>query len=141
MATQAELLAQIAESQERAAELLDRVDARERRSANIEVREESFERSMRTVQREPRRVGFTIMARAVPGLGQQFAVPPAKRVPGEFWQLEVDEAVVACPCGVEPRVRLDGVVACECGRLFVFDGDEVRARPPVAEEDEAPTDT
>lgn len=133
MPSQAELLARIAEFQARSTEILDRIEVRHSRADDLERREASFERSMRTVQREPRRLGFTIMARAVPGLARQFAEPPAKRVPGEFWQLDGDEAVVACPCGVEPRIRIDGVLACTCGRLFVFDGDDVAARLPEPE--------
>lgn len=113
--------------------MLDRIDARQRREDAIELREVSFERSWRAVQREPRRLGLTVMARAVPGLARQFVEPPAKRVPGEFWQLDADEAIVACPCGVEPRIRIDGVVECDCARLFAFDGDQVHARPPEPE--------
>lgn len=135
MASQlSDALSQVAATTERAAAILDRIEERHRREDDIERREERFERSMRAVQRDPRRLDFAMMARAVPGLAQQFTELPAKPVPPEFWQLEVDEAVIACPCGVEPHVRIQTISTCECGRMFVFDGDEVRARPPETEE-------
>ena len=123
---------------ERVAETLDRIDRRQRRDDRLERREASFERSMRTVGREPRRVGFAMLARAVPGLAAQFEIPPAKLVPPEFWQLDGEQAVIACPCGAEPRIRPDGLTGCGCGRLFAFDGRQIRSRlgEPVEEDDQ-----
>lgn len=131
MASQAETLALAAETFMRAALALDRIDERERRAESIERREAAFERSLRSARHEPRRLDFAMMARAVPGLARQFVEPPAKQVPPEFWHLDNDEtAVVACPCGTEPHVAIQTLETCECGRVFVFDGDQVRAIPP-----------
>lgn len=63
------------------------------------------------------------------------------RVPGEFWaQSDSDTRVIACVCGLSPEVKgwLE-VTKCECGRAFVFDGDDVRVDRPPAVRYPAPT--
>lgn len=44
-------------------------------------------------------------------------------VPPEFWSADVEEdgttvAIVACPCGHEPRVPELKILACECERFY-----------------------
>lgn len=72
---------------------------------------------------EPRRLDFGLMMRAVPGLAQQFS----RQIPGEFWTLVGSELVeVACPCGVTPAARLGIPVTCECSRVYLYTGEQVR---------------
>jgi hypothetical protein len=53
-----------------------------------------------------------------------------RRVPDEFFTLDVEEdgtevAVVACPCGSEPRVPLARCTACSCERFYLALGKRV----------------
>lgn len=126
----------------RTAEALDRIDLRQRDEKDLALREGRLvrlERSLRDVH-EPRRLNFAMMARRAPRIAQLFMEDPAKQVPPEFWQRDGDEAIVACPCEEEPRVPLQAPVTCECGRMFVFDGDQVRVLPAAFfEEPEQPS--
>lgn len=139
MASQADLLAQLADTAERTAGVLDRIDKRQRDQDNDERARRDFERAHSRIH-EPRRLNFAVMARAAPGLAQQFMQEPAKQVPSEFWQLDGDAAIIACPCEADPNVPVQQPVTCECGRMFVFDGDQVRVLPATffAAEDEPP---
>jgi hypothetical protein len=49
-------------------------------------------------------------------------------VPGQFWaQKEADTYVISCVCGQTPEVTGWLVVTrCECGRGFLYDGDDIR---------------
>lgn len=54
----------------------------------------------------------------------------AKSIPGEFWQVDEEEAVIACPCGEEPHVALGNYHFCtgeDCNRIFFFMGRDVRS--------------
>lgn len=112
----------------RTAETLDRIDSRQRDEDDLARREGRLERSLRDVH-EPRRLNFAMMARHAPRIAQLFMEDPGKQVPPEFWQPDGDEAIVACPCEQEPKVPVQQLVTCECGRMFVFDGDQVRVLP------------
>lgn len=73
----------------------------------------------------PRRLGVFGFLRAIPGLWAQF-----KRIPGEFWAMDVDDdgysvARVACPCREEPCVEVGTIEICVCERTFLFTGTGV----------------
>lgn len=80
----------------------------------------------------PKLVGAVEAFRVVPGLLAQFA----KRVPGEFFLLDGDAAVVACPCGVDPppRVPFNRILPCDTRALEV----PPLSRDPRVPEPEAP---
>lgn len=47
-----------------------------------------------------------------------------QEIPGEFWVADVEDdktsvAVVACPCGEEPRVAENQSHQCPCGRFYL----------------------
>lgn len=78
---------------------------------------------------------------AVPGMIAQFS----RTVPDDMWAEDVDEeftveekptlirrrsvAVMACPCGAEPRIPLGNFVVCECDRAYLHAGHHVKVRP------------
>lgn len=68
------------------------------------------------------------MLGAVPGVIGAFK----RVVPEDYWSRDTDTedghpvAIVACPCGEEPPVRLAGTKTCNCGRAFFYIGEEVR---------------
>lgn len=70
----------------------------------------------------PHQFSFLTFARAVPGLLAQFTAT----VPGEFWTVDSETAVVACPCGETPNVPFNSIRDCGCERIFAFTGREVR---------------
>lgn len=50
-------------------------------------------------------------------------------VPADFWTIEEEMAVVACPCGAEPQVEQNQLAICdgeECGRVFLRLGEEIK---------------
>lgn len=59
-----------------------------------------------------------------PGYVQQFS----GIVPEEFWTTEEELAVVACPCGAEPKVAQNHTTICpgDCGRVFLLLGETIR---------------
>jgi hypothetical protein len=77
-------------------------------------------------RQNPRLVfNFATLARSIPGYLEQFS-----RIPDEFWQEDVtfervSFAVIACPCGVEPRVEAGRTLQCTCERVFFFSGQAV----------------
>lgn len=84
----------------------------------------------------PFRFNWLTFVRAVPGIFSESGLLET-RVPEEFVTLDADDqgdpfAVIACPCGETPAVRLAGSKACNCNRVFVNIGrGEVRvSRPP-----------
>lgn len=89
-----------------------------------------------------RRFNLLTFQRAVPGM---FSVWDGLRrqVPEDFVNHDTDEdgvpvAVVACPCGETPAVRLAALVTCDCRRVFANIGhDDVRVyRPPPFTDEE-----
>jgi hypothetical protein len=111
----------------RVADTLDGIDRRHRDDDGIDRRRAEFERALSRTH-DPRRLDLGMMCRAVPGLAAQI-VENSKPVPGEFWQLDGDEAIIACPCKLDACVAAQELQTCECGRMFAFDGDQVRAIP------------
>lgn len=97
----------------------------------------------------PRRLHFGSFCKAVPGLASNFS----RKIPPEFWSLDGESAVVACPCGEEPVIELGVATFCGgsdwidedrdrdderdgCGRAYLYDGQAVRvafspAKPPT----------
>jgi hypothetical protein len=49
-----------------------------------------------------------------------------REVPGEFWALDDDNAMVSCPCGETPCVPFESVAMCECERGYLYDGQAVK---------------
>jgi hypothetical protein len=79
----------------------------------------------------PWKLNTITMFRAVPILIRAFNVT----VPEEFWSVDEDEdgeplAVIACQCGEEPKLRVAKTAECQCGRFFLFTGQEVRCFRP-----------
>lgn len=70
----------------------------------------------------PHRLSYLTFARAVPGLLGQFE----DIVPGEYWQEDSGEALVACPCGETPAIPFNAICGCQCERIFAFTGRDVR---------------
>lgn len=70
----------------------------------------------------PHQFSYLTMARAVPGLLAEFS----GTVPGEFWNEDSGEALVACPCGETPAVPFNAIRGCGCERIFAFTGRDVR---------------
>ena len=87
--------------------------------------------SQRSQQKPLRKfTGATWMKIIPPSVNRFLLRNGAKSIPGEFWQVDEEEAVVACPCGEEPRVALGGTHFCtgeDCNRVFFFMGREVRS--------------
>jgi hypothetical protein len=51
-----------------------------------------------------------------------------REVPGDYWSLDDQTAVIACPCGETPAaLALSALTECACGRFFFFDGSNVWA--------------
>ena len=76
-------------------------------------------------RKQPQRLGFMVMARAIPGFAAQFA----GRVPDNMYaQMEDDVVEVLCVCKPErpPRCHLMLPTPCVCGRWFVYTGGDVR---------------
>lgn len=75
-------------------------------------------------RKQPQRLGFMQLARAIPGYARAFA----KSVPDNFYAQVSDGVVeVACPCGESPHCRLWAApTACTCGRYFAYLGRDVR---------------
>jgi hypothetical protein len=47
-------------------------------------------------------------------------------VPPDFWTLDGQNAIVACPCGETPApLALGPMIECGCGRFFFFEGSDV----------------
>lgn len=68
------------------------------------------------------RVGVATFLQAIPGLAAKFDVT----VPPEFVASSGDDELeIACPCGQTPVVRAGRLVACDCGRWFLHDGNRV----------------
>lgn len=86
-------------------------------------------------RKQPKRLGFIEWAlRPMPWLMRHFD----KTVPSEFFAMDGDDAIIACPCGVDPppRVPFNMPVRCEgegCGRWFFFDRQTVRVATERAE--------
>jgi hypothetical protein len=79
---------------------------------------------------QPSRVNWLGLIRAIPSLIHGPNPAFDRRVPPEFWASDTDEdrapvAVVACPCGEEPRPRVTQCVECECGRFYLATGNSV----------------
>lgn len=89
------------------------------------------QRAQRSQQKPLRKfTGSTWMKVIPPSVNRFLLRNGAKSIPGEFWQVDDEEAIVACPCGEEPHVALGGLRFCageDCHRVFFFMGREVRS--------------
>lgn len=111
-----ELTEALARALNRQTRVLEHVDHRLSR----EDAAEALDRAMRPVPREPRRLTSAFLLSTVP----HYLAPFQREVPGQFWTLEGDHAVVACPCKVDPppMVPLGGTRECpgeSCGRWYL----------------------
>jgi hypothetical protein len=79
----------------------------------------------------PHKMELPLMIRACPQALGFFD----KMVPPEFWAEEIDddatpEIVISCVCGQQPvlkfGMRAFSLAACECGRVFMHDGKNIR---------------
>lgn len=89
----------------------------------------------------PSRLNWVKLSRAVPGLMAQFNT----RVPDQFFAFEVEDgtavAVIACPCGEEPKVPIGSCTECTCERFYLATATSARvANSPVHRESDASTD-
>jgi hypothetical protein len=74
-------------------------------------------------RKQPVRMGFMQMARATPAI----AAAMATKIPGEFWaQVATGVVQVSCPCGKAPQVEWNLLRVCECNRVYVYIGGNVR---------------
>jgi hypothetical protein len=113
----------------------------ERFRINREIRDEEHRRAElgRGYVSEPKRLSFLTFAKVVPGLASVFS----RKIPPEFWSLDGNAAVIACPCGEEPVAILGVATFCGgtdwidedrerdderdgCGRAYLYDGQVVR---------------
>lgn len=86
-------------------------------------------------RKQPRRLGFMVLARVIPGFAAQFS----GRVPdGMYAQVEDETVEVLCVCKPEqpPRCRLWTPTPCACDRWFVYTGVDVRVAR-VSEHDDS----
>lgn len=109
----AEGLARALNRQTRVLERVDRRLTREDEAA-------ALDRAMRPLPREPRRLTSAFLLSTVP----HYLAPFQREVPGEFWNIDGDHAIVACPCKVDPppEVPLGGTRECAgegCGRWYL----------------------
>lgn len=70
----------------------------------------------------PQQFGLRPYLTALPAVARLFT----SRVPDEFVSLKEGVTTVACPCGSATGVEQGQLVACDCGRWFLFDGAIVR---------------
>lgn len=104
-----------------------RDSAAARRHARLHTPEFAAELAARA--RPLRHVSFA-SALVTPSL----AVPFERTIPGSFWsQVDDGTAEVACPCKATPNLPLAIPQPCECERVYLYTGTEVR----VARLDEA----
>lgn len=88
----------------------------------------------------PRRLNWLTVARAAPGIFSEWDGLKTV-VPEDFINLDADDAgapvaVIACPCGATPSVGIAHSIACDCSRVFLNLGSEVRVyRPEEGETD------
>lgn len=72
-------------------------------------------------RKQPRRLGFLAFARGIPGFAARFD----REVPQEFQTATERGVTVTCPCGERPSLEPVQLVACACGRSFVYTGRQV----------------
>jgi hypothetical protein len=113
----------------------------ERFRINREMRDEERRREElgRGYVSEPKRLSFLSFAKVVPGLASVFS----RKIPPEFWSLDTNTAIIACPCGETALGELGVATFCGasdwinedrerdderdgCGRAYLFDGQAVR---------------
>jgi hypothetical protein len=75
----------------------------------------------------PHKIGLATWLKVAPYLPQLFP----DRVPEEFWAQTIDEdgkplITVSCPCGHDAELGFAGMADCECDRMFLHTGREVR---------------
>lgn len=108
-------------------ELLTVVQTKVERSPNDAIAQQA----QRSQQKPLRKfTGSTWMKVIPPRINRFLLKNGAKSIPGEFWAVDDEHAVVACPCGEEPRVGLGSFHFCtgeDCHRVFFFMGREVRS--------------
>lgn len=81
-----------------------------------------------------------------PALAQVYAAFD-KEVPADFWNEDVEAAetiaIISCPCGAEPQVKLHRTEFCSgCDRVFWFIGDTIKvARNPAHEPEQTEPET
>lgn len=111
---------------DRLGDLIDEDIEMRRREARRRAAEESQTAVDGYVRRRlddrPHQYSYLTFARAVPGLLEQFTTT----VPGDFWNEDSGEAIIACPCGGTPAVPFNSVRGCDCERVFAYTGREVR---------------
>lgn len=93
-----------------------------------------------TGRQVPRRhLGMMTFLRVFPACAVQF-----DQIPGEFWTQDLGddgytEAVIACPCGMQPRVEIGCMEICACERAFLYAGTAVLvANSPKAKRPQEP---
>lgn len=75
----------------------------------------------------PHKIGLLTWVKVAPYLPKCFP----DRVPEEFWAQTIDEEgefliTVACPCGHDAYLKFAGMADCQCDRMFLHTGQEVR---------------
>lgn len=99
-------------------------DAR-RREAQARHATPEFQAEMEAIRRPLRKFSAAAFVRAAPQVyGEAFG----SAVPGEFFTQVADGTyLVACPCGTDHVVDGRGYPSgAECGRTFMYDGDNLR---------------
>lgn len=109
---------------DRLAAAAEDTNAMRRAAAAAAAREAREEKERRRIGSRSglRKLDFLTMARAVPGLAEQFA----KKIPSEFWTLDDQTAIVSCPCGETPESEVGVPSSCSCDRIYLYDGEAVR---------------
>lgn len=121
----------------------DRAEARERQEADRAARARG---ELRIGHRsELRQMNVLTFARALPPLAELFS----RKIPPSAWSVDRDAATIACPCGMDPDpvAEKGAPVICpgdDCGRAYVYDGENVRVGypdrfQPARAESNAPT--
>lgn len=101
-----ELTDALARALNRQTKVLERVDRRMTRD------DEAVElaRAFRQPPKEPRRMTSAFLLSTVP----HYLAPFQREVPGQFWWVEGEQVVVACPCKVDPSPSIPFGHAREC---------------------------
>lgn len=119
-----EIAEHLARSLDRQSRVLERLDRRGKREDDAR----DLADALKPPRRFPRRLTSAFLLGTVP----HYLAPFQREVPGNFWNVDGDHVVVACPCKVDPPPEIPFGHAREChgedcGRWYLATPNSVLA--------------